>query len=85
MVGSLWLNFAEKLQKLVEGAGGQYITSTVFGRPEAAKARKLVCTLAGNKDAKTKVKPLVDFIGRFTLDGGEEVANGALLSILFAL
>ncbi|ORX36641.1 hypothetical protein BD324DRAFT_651127 [Kockovaella imperatae] len=73
---------ANKLKDQIEEAGGSYLTGTVFGRPDAAKARKLVVALAGDKATKDKVKPLMEFIGRYTLDAGQDCANGAALKLM---
>ncbi|HEX4003426.1 MAG TPA: NAD(P)-dependent oxidoreductase [Candidatus Acidoferrales bacterium] len=50
----------------------QYVASPVFGRPEAAAAKKLwVCT-SGQAAPKARVRPLLDAIGQGIFDFGED-------------
>ncbi|KAK0641626.1 NAD binding domain of 6-phosphogluconate dehydrogenase-domain-containing protein [Cercophora newfieldiana] len=47
----------EKLAKLVEGKGAEYLTAPVFGAPAAADAGQLVGVLAGPSSAIDRAKP----------------------------
>ncbi|MGC2332651.1 MAG: NAD(P)-dependent oxidoreductase [Candidatus Acidiferrales bacterium] len=50
----------------------EYVASPVFGRPEAAAAKKLwVCT-SGHAAAKARVRPLFEAIGQGIFDFGED-------------
>lgn len=50
----------------------EYVASPVFGRPEAAAAKKLwVCT-SGHAAAKARVRPLLEAIGQGIFDFGED-------------
>ncbi len=49
-----------------------YLAAPVFGRPEAAAARALWICLSGAPAAKTRVKPILDLLGRGVTDFGED-------------
>jgi 3-hydroxyisobutyrate dehydrogenase-like beta-hydroxyacid dehydrogenase len=51
--------------------GQLYISAPVFGRPEAAEARKLVVVVAGPQAAVERCRPLFDAIGRQTFVLGD--------------
>jgi 3-hydroxyisobutyrate dehydrogenase-like beta-hydroxyacid dehydrogenase len=52
--------------------GQHYISAPVFGRPEAAAAKKLLVVAAGDAAAVERCKPLFDAIGRQTFVAGTE-------------
>lgn len=63
-------------------AGNIYLASPVFGRPEAAAAKKLwVCT-SGNKEAKDTVKPILECLGQGVIDFGEDTGNANVVKII---
>lgn len=49
-----------------------FLSGPVFGRPDAAKAKALVCTVSGDSDAKAKVTPYLEMMGRHVMDVGTE-------------
>jgi 3-hydroxyisobutyrate dehydrogenase-like beta-hydroxyacid dehydrogenase len=51
--------------------GQHYLSAPVFGRPEAADAKKLVVVVAGPAAAVERCRPLFDAIGRQTFVLGE--------------
>lgn len=51
--------------------GQHYLSAPVFGRPEAAEAKKLVVVVAGHQAAVERCRPLFDAIGRQTFVIGE--------------
>lgn len=58
-----------------------YIAAPVFGRPEAAHAKRLwVCT-SGPHPAKHKVKEILDAMGQKTFDFGEEIGAANALKV----
>ena len=62
--------------------GSIYVAAPVFGRPDAAAAKRLwVCT-SGPESAKHKIAPILDAMGQKTFDFGEEIgaANAVKLS-----
>jgi 3-hydroxyisobutyrate dehydrogenase-like beta-hydroxyacid dehydrogenase len=52
--------------------GQSYLSAPVFGRPEAAEAKKLVVVVAGGNDAVERCRPLLDAIGRRMFVVGSE-------------
>ena len=59
----------------------EYVASPVFGRPEAAAAKKLwVCT-SGHAAAKARVRPLLETIGQGSFDFGEEVGAANVVKL----
>ncbi len=62
-------------RKLAEEHGGReqiFISAPVFGRPEAAQAKKLIVLLAGDAAATERCRPLAEAIGRQTFVVGKE-------------
>ena len=59
-------------RRLATNAPGGCLSAPVFGRPEAAEARKLLVVAAGPVDLITRYQPLFDAIGRQTFIAGEE-------------
>jgi 3-hydroxyisobutyrate dehydrogenase-like beta-hydroxyacid dehydrogenase len=64
------------------GAGSTYLTSPVFGRPEAAAAKKLWICTSGNKEAKDTVKPILECMGQGVIDFGEDAGNANVVKII---
>jgi len=52
--------------------GQGYLSAPVFGRPDAAEARKLVVVTAGDAAAIERFRPVFDSIGRETFIAGAE-------------
>jgi len=65
-----------RLAEQAKEAGCTYLSSPVFGQPAAARAKLLVCILAGPTKEKEVVKPLLEAIGRKTVDVGEDITKG---------
>ena len=53
----------------------EYIASPVFGRPEAAAAKRLWVCVSGAAEAKQRVRPFLDAIGQGIFDFGEEAGS----------
>lgn len=72
----------QKLEEKHAEKGVRYLASPVFGRPDMAQQAKLAICLAGEGDAKMKVKPLLHFIGQAIYDFGSkpDTANAVKLS-----
>ena len=62
-----------------------YLGSPVSGRPDRAAARKLFVLLAGKREAKERVRPLLETIGERIFDFGEDPwsSNIAKLALNF--
>jgi 3-hydroxyisobutyrate dehydrogenase-like beta-hydroxyacid dehydrogenase len=63
---------ARRLAQEHTGRGQGYLSAPVFGRPEAAEARKLVVVTGGAAEAIDRFRPLFDAIGRQTFVAGAE-------------
>jgi 3-hydroxyisobutyrate dehydrogenase-like beta-hydroxyacid dehydrogenase len=72
---------AEQLCKLHEAVGSHYIAAPVFGRPEAAAARKLFVCTSGDNEAKLKARPVLEALGQGIYDFGEAVGAANVLKI----
>jgi 3-hydroxyisobutyrate dehydrogenase-like beta-hydroxyacid dehydrogenase len=62
--------------------GGAYIAAPVFGRPEAAKAKRLWVLASGPAEKKSAARPLLEAMGQAVFDFGEDAgaANVAKLA-----
>src|SRR5262249_13180647 len=62
--------------------GQRYVAAPVFGRPDAAAAKKIFVVAAGKNDALKGVSPLLDAVGQktFTISEQPEAANIVKLS-----
>ena len=61
-----------KLDREHSTRGQRYLSVPVFGRPEAAEAKKLVVVAAGAPETIDRARPLFDAIGRATFIAGTE-------------
>jgi 3-hydroxyisobutyrate dehydrogenase-like beta-hydroxyacid dehydrogenase len=72
---------ARRLAKQHAKHNVEYVASPVFGRPEAAAAKKLwVCT-SGKAAPKTRVRPLLDAIGQGIFDFGEDAGSANVVKV----
>ncbi|HWF62206.1 MAG TPA: NAD(P)-dependent oxidoreductase [Nitrospira sp.] len=72
---------ARRLAEQHGRSGVEYVAAPVFGRPEAAAARKLWICLSGSAMAKQRVRPILDSIGQGTFDFGEEPAAAHIVKL----
>ena len=72
---------ARRLAEQHRRYGVEYIAAPVFGRPEAAAARKLWICLSGSPMSKQRVSPILDSIGQGTFDFGEEPAAAHVVKL----
>lgn len=63
---------AKRLAQAHQQHGQGYLSAPVFGRPEAAEAKKLLVAVAGDPSLVERVRPLLDAIGRKTVVLGTE-------------
>lgn len=73
--------FAVRLMKEHHKRGQGYLSAPVFGRPEAAEARKLIVAVAGERALIDRVRPLLDAIGRKTVVTGSEAWQANTLKL----
>ena len=64
--------FARRLTAEHSSRGQHYVSAPVFGRPDAAAAKKLLVVPAGDADIVKRCLPLFDAIGRQTFVAGTE-------------
>ena len=62
---------AKKLAALHEQQRSSYIAAPVFGRPDAAAAKKLWIAISGQTAAKDRIRPILDQLGQGVFDFGE--------------
>lgn len=63
---------AQKLSAEHASKGQGFISAPVFGRPEAAAAKKLYVAVAGSDDAVTRCMPLFEALGQQVFRFGQE-------------
>jgi len=63
---------ARRLADLHAAHGQEYVSAAVFGRPEAAAAKKLLVVAAGKTETVQRCSPVFDAIGRQTFMAGSE-------------
>lgn len=72
---------ATRMSELHQQHGCVYLGAPVFGRPEAAAARKLWICLAGENAAKERVRPVLNAMGQGIFDFGAEPAHANLVKV----
>ena len=72
---------SQLLSAMHEKAGSHYIASPVFGRPEAAAAKKLFVCTSGQTKAKEMARPILEALGQGVFDFGEGAGNANVLKI----
>ena len=72
---------ARRLAEQHKRHGQLFVSAPVFGRPDAAEAKRLLVVAAGAEEAVARCRPLFDAIGRQTFVAGKEPwqANAAKL------
>jgi 3-hydroxyisobutyrate dehydrogenase-like beta-hydroxyacid dehydrogenase len=63
---------SRKLARHHAECGSSYVSAPVFGRPEAAQAKKLWICLSGPESARERVRPLLDAMGQAVFDFGAD-------------
>ena len=85
---------SRKLSDVHTQHGGLYISAPVFGRPEAAAAKKLWICQSGPTSAKERARPVLEAMGQGIYDFGEDASaantvklcgNFMILSVLETL
>ena len=72
---------AKELAKLHTEAGSHYLAAPVFGRPEAAAARKLFICVSGDAEVKDLARPVLDCLGQGVFDFGTETGGANVVKI----
>jgi 3-hydroxyisobutyrate dehydrogenase-like beta-hydroxyacid dehydrogenase len=72
---------AELLSEKHKAAGSHYLASPVFGRPEAAAAKKLWVCVSGDQTSKDRAKPILENLGQGIHDFGEKAGGANVVKI----
>ena len=72
---------SQQLAKSHQGAGSRFLAAPVFGRPEAAAAKKLFICVSGDQSAKETAKPVLDCLGQGIFDFGEDAGGANVVKI----
>jgi 3-hydroxyisobutyrate dehydrogenase-like beta-hydroxyacid dehydrogenase len=72
---------AQQLAALHQSAGSSYLAAPVFGRPEAAAAKKLWICVSGNPQAKETARPILECLGQGITDFGEDAGGANVVKI----
>ena len=62
-------------------AGSFYLAAPVFGRPEAAAAKKLWICISGDQRAKEIAKPILESMGQRIFDFGDDAGGANVVKI----
>lgn len=72
---------ARKMAELHAQYDCTYVAAPVFGRPDAAAARKLWICVAGATSAKERIRPILEALGQSIFDFGEEPEKANIVKI----
>jgi 3-hydroxyisobutyrate dehydrogenase-like beta-hydroxyacid dehydrogenase len=72
---------SERLADQYARHGAAFIAAPVFGRPEAAEARKLWICTSGASAEKQRAKPIFDALGQGVFDFGEKVGAANVVKL----
>lgn len=72
---------SRRLAKAHAEAGCAFIAAPVFGRPEAAAARKLWICQSGPADARQRARPVLEALGQGVFDFGEEIGAANVVKL----
>ncbi len=74
---------AKRLAALHAAHGSTFVEAPIFGRPEAAAARKLWIPFAGPQAAKDRIRPLLTAMGaQGIFDFGEEIGAATIVKLV---
>jgi|SRR5579863_1266842 len=60
----------------------RYVAAPVFGRPEAAEARKLWICVSGEREPKERVAPVLNSLGQGVFDFGEDPGASNVVKLI---
>ena len=72
---------SRRLAKTHADAGSAFIAAPVFGRPDAAAARKLWICVSGPSAARERVRPILDAVGQGTFEFGDDAAAASVVKL----
>lgn len=74
-------DIAQFLSDQHKAAGSSYLAAPVFGRPEAAAAKKLWVCVSGSKEDKQTATPILECLGQGVVDFGEDAGGANVVKI----
>jgi 3-hydroxyisobutyrate dehydrogenase-like beta-hydroxyacid dehydrogenase len=80
-MSTIGIDTARRLTDAHRQRGRAYVAAPVFGRSDVAKAAKLWVVSAGPAEARARVRPLFDAIGRGVSEFGEEPWHASLVKL----
>jgi 3-hydroxyisobutyrate dehydrogenase-like beta-hydroxyacid dehydrogenase len=80
-MSTIGIDTARRLTEAHRQRGRAYVAAPVFGRPDVAKAAKLWVVTAGPADARGRVRPLFEAIGRGVSEFGDEPWHANLVKL----
>lgn len=72
---------ARRLAALHAEKGSRYVGAPVFGRPDAAAARKLWIALSGDPASRARVRAVVEALGQGIFEFGDEPSSANLVKV----
>jgi 3-hydroxyisobutyrate dehydrogenase-like beta-hydroxyacid dehydrogenase len=72
---------AQLLSAKHNAAGNSYLAAPVFGRPDAAAAKKLWICVSGDQRSKEIAKPVLENLGQGIVDFGEDAGGANVVKI----
>ena len=81
-MSTISVTLSSRLAAAHGAAGQRYVAAPVFGRPEAAAARKLFIVAAGAEPDIARCQPLFDAMGQKTFIAGADPAAANLIKVL---
>jgi 3-hydroxyisobutyrate dehydrogenase-like beta-hydroxyacid dehydrogenase len=72
---------ANRLAEIHHQHSCSYVAAPVFGRPDAAAAKKLWINVAGESAAKERVQPVLQALGQGLFDFGEEPGKANIVKL----
>ena len=72
---------SKKLAQMHAAKGVAFLSSPVFGRPDAAASAKLVVCVSGPAEAQERARPIFEAIGQKTFDFGPEIGAANVVKL----
>jgi 3-hydroxyisobutyrate dehydrogenase-like beta-hydroxyacid dehydrogenase len=72
---------SKRLAEYHQARGAAYVAAPVFGRPDAAAAKKLFVLCAGPVDARQRARPLLEAVGQKVFDITEEPSHANVIKL----
>lgn len=80
-MSTIGIDTARQVTEAHRQRGRAYVAAPVFGRPDVARAAQLWIVAAGPAEARTRVRPLFEAIGRGVSDFGDEPWHANLVKL----